>query len=70
MTKEVDDVKKNFLRNTLGLKKEGMMKIVKNFCPLLANCTEFEVLLEKEFSLIFTIKNINLNNHEAYITLF
>lgn len=47
-------MRKNFLRNTLGLKKDGMMKIIKNFSPSLAinNC-EIEELLDRDFNLFF-----------------
>ena len=71
MTKEVDEVKKNFLKKTIGMKKEGIMKIIKSFSPALTTYTEFEELLDKEFSLVFTVKNLNLcRDHEAFLTLY
>ena len=70
VTKEVDEVKKSFLRNTVGLKKDGMMRIIRNFCPSLASYTEFEQLLEKTFTLVFTVKKMNLDGHQAQISLY
>lgn len=47
-----------------------MMKIVKHFCPSLGSYSEFEELLDKEFSLVLSIKNFQITNHEAYMTLY
>ncbi|CDW89623.1 dedicator of cytokinesis protein 2 [Stylonychia lemnae] len=71
-TRDVDEVRKNFLRNTLGVKKEGMLKLVKNFCPSLCATTNFDLdeMLDKEFSLIFSIKCINISNHEIFLTMY
>eukprot|EP00347_Sterkiella_histriomuscorum_P008264 403345746 len=71
-TRDVDEVRKNFIRNTLGSKKEGMLKILKNFSPTLASGVNFDMdeVLDKEFALIFSIKNINISNHELFFTIY
>ena len=70
-TRDAEDVRRNFLRNTQNLKKEGMMKLIQNFSPALGiDKFDLDEILEKEFCLVLSIKSMNINNFELQFTIY
>ena len=53
-TKDVEEIKKNFIRNTMGgQRNDALMKMIRKFSPTLTeNVNDYDVtLLDKEFCL-------------------